>query len=348
MKGIVLSADPTITKWKTLPAKLAFFDRIYNSGKAGKVWEPWTLQTVKVVPKVANGVIDHKWLERLQKPYFTQGYDFVKFHGSMAQAKTWKIKTSLRGANPIDKAEYEVMYFFADENSKRDGLNRFEQTAGHEGGHGYYQETRLTDIVHAWHKANADISGLFKSFNWKLYQPRRMLLKKHKNLLELLLEALRASFAVKAPTELLHPVKDYANYISRGYGVEDKKNYPITGRHIGTDYACPVGTSVLAPWTGEVTVSGFSPSLGNFCYYRYTFENVTYVTRFLHLAEEPVKGKYQRGEVIALSGSSGRVTGPHLHVDIFFNEVRLDLLTAKNWNHLTINPIKHYVTKILT
>lgn len=200
MTGIVLSADPSIIKWKTLSAKLAFFDRIYNSGKAGKVWEPWTLETVKVTPKVVNGRIDHKWLEELQKPYFDQGYDFVKFHGSMAQAKAWGIEMSLRGANPIDKTDYEVMYFFADEKSKRNGLNRFEQTAAHEGGHGYYQETGLTDEVHAWHKADADISGLFITFDWNLYQPLRMLLKKLKKLLGLKLEALRANLAIKPET----------------------------------------------------------------------------------------------------------------------------------------------------
>jgi len=93
-----------------------------------------------------------------------------------------------------------VMYFFADEKTLRKGLNRFEQTGGHEGAHGFYQETTLPDMTHFWHDKTPDISGLFIIINWNLYQPRRMALKKQKNLLESLVAALKASFAVKAPT----------------------------------------------------------------------------------------------------------------------------------------------------
>jgi len=183
---------------------------------------------------------------------------------------------------------------------------------------------------------------LFIIINWNLYQPRRMALKKQKNLLESLVAALKASLAKKPVAGLQHPVERYRELISQAYGVPNAKFYPLTGHHVGTDYACPVGTPVKAPWSGEVIISGSSPALGNFCHYRYNHDGVTYVARFMHLSNVPVIAKYKRGEVIELSGKTGRVSGAHLHIDLWYNDVRLDLLTKKNWNLLTLDPYKHY------
>lgn len=166
--------------------------------------------------------------------------------------------------------------------------------------------------------------------------------KQYKELLRRTIALAERFIANQKPTTLLHPVEKYKELISQPYGTENWKFYPSTGRHIGTDYATPVGTPVLAPWNGEIIISGNSPALGNFCHYKYTFDGVTYVARFMHLSAVPVVAKYKRGELIELSGKTGKITGPHLHVDVWFNDVRLDLLTAKNWNLLTIDAQKHY------
>ena len=64
-----------------------------------------------------------------------------------------------------------------------------------------------------------------------------------------------------------HPLP--GSRISQAYGVESSI-YKLTGRHIGTDYAVPVGTSIKAPKRGEIVVAGHSASLGYFCHYKYT------------------------------------------------------------------------------
>lgn len=161
-------------------------------------------------------------------------------------------------------------------------------------------------------------------------------------LLKQVIALAEAYIASQKPVPLTHPVEKYKHFISQVYGVKNKTFYPLTEHHIGTDYACPVGTPVRAPWSGEVTVSGKSPALGNFCHYKYLYQGVTYVHRFMHLSNVPFQGKYKRGETIELSGKTGKVTGPHLHEDIWYNEVRLDKLTKKNWSLLTINPQTHY------
>jgi len=56
-----------------------------------------------------------------------------------------------------------------------------------------------------------------------------------------------------------------------------------------------------------------------------------YSTRFLHLSKILVKkGQHvERGQVIALSGNTGRTTGPHLHYELHINGKPVDPMTAK-------------------
>lgn len=337
MKVLILSTHPTILKWKSLPAKLAVFTKAYNSGKNANFTVD--LKQINVTPKVVAGRIDHAWLKANNEPFYKQGYDIIKFHGSLKQKKDWGIKTSLRGSNPNEKSDQENMWFFCDENTKRKGLNAFEQVGLHEGAHGYYDHTDKEDITHVYHGANPDITGLFKTFDWSLWKPFQ---KKEISRLLALLRALTGAVVPPKPLKLLHPVERYKDYISQAYGNPNAKLYPRSGVHIGTDYACPSGTPVLAPWAGKVTASGNSPAMGNFCYYEYTFNNQKYVARFMHLLAVPVQASYQRGEVLELSGNTGMSSGAHLHADLWKDEVRLDLITKTNWNKLTTNPETHY------
>lgn len=106
---------------------------------------------------------------------------------------------------------------------------------------------------------------------------------------------------------------------------------PVTGRvapHKGVDFAIPVGTPVLAVGDGEVIVSKRSGGAGNYVAIRHGRQ---YMTRYMHLKKLLVKPgqKVKRGDRIALSGSTGRSTGPHLHYEIWINNQAVNPLTAK-------------------
>ncbi|MBI6547297.1 murein DD-endopeptidase MepM [Xenorhabdus lircayensis] len=106
---------------------------------------------------------------------------------------------------------------------------------------------------------------------------------------------------------------------------------PVTGRitaHKGVDFAMPIGTPVLAVGDGEVIVSKFDGAAGNFIAIRHGRQ---YTTRYMHLRKLLVKPgqKVKRGERIALSGSTGRSTGPHLHFEFWDNQQPVNPLTAK-------------------
>ena len=106
---------------------------------------------------------------------------------------------------------------------------------------------------------------------------------------------------------------------------------PVTGRvapHKGVDFAMPVGTPVLAVGDGEVVIAKRSGAAGNYVVIRHGRQ---YTTRFMHLKKILVKPgqKVKRGDRIALSGNTGRSTGPHLHYEFWLNNQAVNPLMAQ-------------------
>ncbi|MDF2155367.1 peptidoglycan DD-metalloendopeptidase family protein [Vibrio sp. CAU 1672] len=101
-------------------------------------------------------------------------------------------------------------------------------------------------------------------------------------------------------------------------GFNPNRLHPVTGRvapHNGTDFATPTGTPIVATGDGTVVMTRKHPYAGNYIVIEHGNK---YKTRYLHLSKIMVrKGqKVSRGQRIGLSGSTGRVTGPHLHYEL--------------------------------
>nr|WP_084155874.1 peptidoglycan DD-metalloendopeptidase family protein [Halomonas halocynthiae] len=108
------------------------------------------------------------------------------------------------------------------------------------------------------------------------------------------------------------------------------RRHPVTGRispHKGTDFAMPVGTSINAPSDGRVVKIGNHPAAGR--YIEILHDN-GYKTRYLHLSRALVKNnqRVSMGERIALSGNTGRSTGPHLHYEVLVNNRQVNAMTV--------------------
>ncbi|WP_294904994.1 murein DD-endopeptidase MepM [Tatumella sp. UBA2305] len=106
---------------------------------------------------------------------------------------------------------------------------------------------------------------------------------------------------------------------------------PVTGRiapHRGVDFALPIGTPVLAVGDGEVITAKNGGASGIYVALRHGRQ---YMTRYMHLSRLLVKPgqKVKRGDRIALSGNTGRSTGPHLHYEIWINNQAVNPLTAQ-------------------
>ncbi len=113
------------------------------------------------------------------------------------------------------------------------------------------------------------------------------------------------------------------------------RRHPVTNRitpHYGTDYATPVGTPVLAVAPGKVLVSRHDHYAGNYITIKH---GNGVLSRYMHLKKSKVKrGDYvAAGDIIALSGNTGRTTGPHLHVELIEKGIPIDYAkTMRDFN----------------
>ena len=106
-----------------------------------------------------------------------------------------------------------------------------------------------------------------------------------------------------------------SGYISSLYG---QRTDPFDGNqasHQGIDFAGVAGTQVLAVADGVVSHVGTDGGYGRMV--EITHGN-GYVTRYAHNAKLLVKTgqTVKRGDPVALMGSTGRSTGPHVHFEV--------------------------------
>ncbi|MDR2399181.1 MAG: M23 family metallopeptidase [Endomicrobium sp.] len=106
-----------------------------------------------------------------------------------------------------------------------------------------------------------------------------------------------------------------------------KRNHPVTGQasfHGGVDIAVPSGSWVGAAADGIVTVA--SHNVGHYGTAVFIDHKNGYITHYGHLSSIHVRvgQKVKKGQLIAKSGATGRVTGPHLHFTIKKGDKSLD------------------------
>lgn len=94
-------------------------------------------------------------------------------------------------------------------------------------------------------------------------------------------------------------------------------------RHSGLDIAVPMGSYVRASRAGRVEAAGEDPVYGLFVRLRHTdgYRSLYGHNRWLFVQDGD---SVTQGEVIALSGSSGRSTAPHLHFEVTGDEGSID------------------------
>ena len=107
-------------------------------------------------------------------------------------------------------------------------------------------------------------------------------------------------------------------YVTTPYG---KPGDWQAGRHTGTDFRAPVGTSLYATWGGTVEHVGWGGYGSAYGYHVI----VSCLTRFgqrrkvlyAHMTSSPLRSgeRISPGQYIGKSGSTGRTFGPHLHYE---------------------------------
>jgi murein DD-endopeptidase MepM/ murein hydrolase activator NlpD len=139
--------------------------------------------------------------------------------------------------------------------------------------------------------------------------------------LELLLKSLEDQQNLLASTPAIRPVSsDVKSWVTSRFGY---RKSPFTDRrefHKGFDIASRKGTPIMATADGVVTFAGKKGLLGN----TIVIDHGHGVkTRYGHNHKLLKKrgDKVKRWETIALMGSTGRSTGPHIHYEVHLNGI---------------------------
>ncbi len=120
----------------------------------------------------------------------------------------------------------------------------------------------------------------------------------------------------KVPPTFVKPIS--GGRLTSSYGGRKAPTKGASTNHKGIDWATPIGTAVMASSGGTVTRAGWGSGYGYVVYIRHADGRET---RYGHLSKVLVKAGQQvsQGQKIALSGNTGRSTGPHLHFELRIN-----------------------------
>ena len=121
-------------------------------------------------------------------------------------------------------------------------------------------------------------------------------------------------FSTQTYPKMIRPFNEYEFqgwYVSGKYGSQREHR-----KHWAVDYALPIGTSILAPADGVITLSKYSGSYGNLIIIDHgdgVVSKLAHLSEFIKLRGQSVS----KGEVIGYSGDTGNAQGrPHVHFEV--------------------------------
>ena len=136
-----------------------------------------------------------------------------------------------------------------------------------------------------------------------------------------------------APVQVIYPLTEnmYVRMTS-GYGYREYYLNGVLqkGIHNGVDFGLPTGTPIVATADGIVTRVSYSPT--EYGHWIEIDHGNGYKSRYAHNNSVSVSVGEQvvRGDMIAISGNTGKSTGAHLHFEIRLNDNPIDPLPLIN------------------
>ncbi|EFP6867210.1 M23 family metallopeptidase [Campylobacter upsaliensis] len=120
-------------------------------------------------------------------------------------------------------------------------------------------------------------------------------------------------------------IKPLDSFITSDFGRARIFNEQVASYHSGTDFRAAIGTKIKAANSGIVRLAKdrYYAGLSIIIDHGYGI-----YSQYYHLSKLSVKvgEKVKKGQIIGLSGASGRVSGPHLHFGIFAGGKQIDPL----------------------
>jgi murein DD-endopeptidase MepM/ murein hydrolase activator NlpD len=134
---------------------------------------------------------------------------------------------------------------------------------------------------------------------------------------------------IKSSLKFINPVD---GIISSRYGKQRYINDQPRSPHLALDIAAPEGTTIIAPAAGKVLLVGDFFYSGNYLILDHGYG---LISSYSHMSRVHVQTNdyLSQGDIIGEVGSTGRVTGPHLHWSVYLGGERInpESLIAKNF-----------------
>lgn len=113
--------------------------------------------------------------------------------------------------------------------------------------------------------------------------------------------------------------------VSSPYGPREDPTGPGTSFHAGLDFSAAAGTPILAAADGTVTTAGWSGDYGNLVVVDHGDDVQTHYAHQVDGAITVEAGdQVTAGQQIGAVGSTGRSTGPHLHLEVRIDDEPVD------------------------
>jgi len=128
---------------------------------------------------------------------------------------------------------------------------------------------------------------------------------------------------------LLKTPIDGAKLTSR-FGMRDHPILGYTVMHRGVDFGAPTGTPIFAAGDATVEDLGVRSGYGNYIKLKHTSSFSTAYAHMNNFARGLKQGmRVRQGQVIGYVGATGRVTGPHLHYEVFRDGKQVNPVSVK-------------------
>jgi murein DD-endopeptidase MepM/ murein hydrolase activator NlpD len=126
------------------------------------------------------------------------------------------------------------------------------------------------------------------------------------------------------------PVRGEDVRITSGFGVRRHPILQVPKMHTGVDWACAMGTPIMAAGSGVIEEAGRKGEYGNYIRIRHANGYKTaygHMSRFASGVSEGIK--VRQGQIIGYVGATGLASGPHVHFEVLVNSSYVDPMSIQ-------------------
>ena len=126
------------------------------------------------------------------------------------------------------------------------------------------------------------------------------------------------------------PVRGEDVRITSGFGVRRHPILQVPKMHTGVDWACAVGTPIMAAGSGVIEEAGRKGEYGNYVRIRHANGYKTAYGHMQRFASGVSQGvKVRQGQIIGYVGTTGLSSGPHVHFEVLVNNSFVDPMSIQ-------------------